>query len=277
MTSRIKEVFFDCDGTLVDSEVIAMRVAGEVLLEALQEQDPSIDFDLDQFVQKYAGWHFDNMIQVTEDEFSINVDHQTVSARKTVATLEALRSCNPIFNMDIAMIMLGQRGIDHSLVTSSELDRVGISLEAADLHGFFPEEIRYSAHDTLPTPTHKPAPDIYLHALEQRGRSADEVIAVEDSTSGVRSAVAAGIQTIGFVGATHIPDDKKEEKALSLIENGACIVLQDMDDLPYVLDHLDDPIMLQTILANKRAWISEDFLHDVQQTHGYTPPRKLQL
>lgn len=270
---RIKEVFFDCDGTLVDSEVIAMRVAGEVLLEALQEQAPSIDFDLDEFVQKYAGWHFDNMIEVTEDEYGVNVDHDTVSARKTVATLEALQSCEAIEGMDTAILMLRNHGVDYSLVTSSELDRVGISLEAADLDGHFPEGLRYSAHDTLPEPKHKPAPDIYTHALDVRQREPHEVAAVEDSTSGVKSSVANDILTIGFVGATHIPADKKDEKAKSLMEAGAYIVLEDMNDLPYVIDNIDNPQMLQRILWNKKAWFSEDFLNDAQPGQGYTPPK----
>lgn len=263
--SRFKEVFFDCDGTLVDSEVIAMRVAGEVLLEALQAKDHTISFDLDEFVQKYAGWHFDNMIIAAEKQYAVELDHDAVSATKTIETLKALEDCLAIDGMNESIIMLGHRSIAYSLVTSSELDRVGISLEAAELDVHFQHERRYSAHDSLPEPKHKPAPDVYELALEDRNRQAHEVVAIEDSGSGVKSAIAAGIETIGFVGATHIPTDKKDAKAKELMEAGASVVIGDMGDLPYVLDHYDDPQMLLTILGHKQIWFSEDYLAPLGQ------------
>jgi beta-phosphoglucomutase-like phosphatase (HAD superfamily) len=61
----------------------------------------------------------------------------------------------------------------------------------------FPPERRFSAEDSLPRPTSKPDPAIYLHAAQALGISPAEGVAVEDSIAGATSAVAAGCPTIG--------------------------------------------------------------------------------
>jgi HAD superfamily hydrolase (TIGR01509 family) len=64
----------------------------------------------------------------------------------------------------------------------------------------------------------KPDPAPYCHALERLGIPADAAIAFEDSPSGIRSAVGAGIATVG-VATTQTPD--------SLYSVGACLVIPD--------------------------------------------------
>lgn len=236
-----KYVFFDCDGTLVDSEVIAMRVAGEVLLDAIQQQNHKFEYDLNEFVQKYAGWHFDQMIKVESEIAGVELDVDAVSEIKTVETLEALKQVEIIPGMTDAIDIISGQGKETALVSSSELDRVNICREATGLDIYFPPERTYSAHDSLPTPDHKPSPAIYNFALENEGLKAHEAVTIEDSTSGVKSAVAAKIDVVGFVGATHIPDDKKAEKAQQLLDEGANIVIWDMRDLVHVLENLKTP------------------------------------
>ena len=234
-------VFFDCDGTLVDSEVIAMRVAGEVLLEAIQEQVPDFSYDLDEFVQKYAGWHFDQMIKVESEAAGVELDVDAVTAIKTDQTLTALEDVEIIPGIAEAIDTITAQGAETALVSSSELNRVNVCREATGLDVYFPPERTYSAHDSLPEPDHKPSPAIYEHALEKEGVSAANTATVEDSNSGVKSAVAANIDVVGFVGATHIPEDKKAAKAEELIKEGANLVIWDMRDLVTVLENLKTP------------------------------------
>jgi len=239
-----KEIFFDCDGTLVDSEIIAMRVAGEALANGLKAVDPSLTLDVDEVIERYAGWHFDQMIAVTEMNFNVTLDHDAIDAEKVTRTLEELRKTQPVPGMADTLDALPGLNYEYSLVTSSEFSRVNLCLEVTGLDVYFPEERKFSAHDTLPAPKHKPHPDIYLHALQARGRNADEVAAVEDSTSGVRAAVAANIFTIGYVGGSHIAASAKEEKALQLMAEGAKIVITDMRDLPLVALFVNHPDLI---------------------------------
>lgn len=246
-----KEVFFDCDGTLVDSEIIAMRVAGEVLAEGLAAQNSDYVLDVDGVVERFSGWHFDEMIRDIEQTYGLALDRDAVKAAKAVRTIEGLKNTQVIPGMHGALDALPALGLDYSLVTSSEFSRVNLCLEVTGLDVYFPEERKYSAHDTLPVPKHKPSPAIYLHALQERGRQADEVAAVEDSVSGVRAAVAANIFTIGFTGGSHIPAAGKDAKAAELIAEGAGIVISDMRDLPVVLEHINAPEQIARLIQGK--------------------------
>src|SRR3546814_9175419 len=52
----------------------------------------------------------------------------------------------------------------------------------------------------------KPHPDIYLAAAEGLGVDPAACLAIEDSPTGARAALAAGMTVIGFCGAGHIVD-----------------------------------------------------------------------
>jgi beta-phosphoglucomutase-like phosphatase (HAD superfamily) len=84
-------------------------------------------------------------------------------------------------------------------VSSSALSRLDTCFRAAGLAELIPPERRFSAEDSLPTPTSKPHPAIYLHAAERLGVPPQEALAVEDSPVGAQAAVAAGIPTVGNV------------------------------------------------------------------------------
>ncbi len=82
-------------------------------------------------------------------------------------------------------------------VSSSALGRLDACFTATGLAGLFPPERRYSAEDSLPTPTSKPDPAIYTFAGEALGVSGARGLAIEDSLPGAQSAVAAGFVTVG--------------------------------------------------------------------------------
>ncbi|CAN0188945.1 unnamed protein product, partial [Ectocarpus sp. 8 AP-2014] len=102
----------------------------------------------------------------------------------------------------------------------------------------------HSGESDFDPPRFKPNPSVYLKAAETEGKEPVNCIAVEDSGSGVGSASNAGVGlTVGYVGASHIPDYKKDTHAEMLMsggraENGkgAEIVISDMTDLPKVIE-----------------------------------------
>jgi beta-phosphoglucomutase-like phosphatase (HAD superfamily) len=90
-------------------------------------------------------------------------------------------------------------------------------------------ERRYSAEDSLPTPTSKPDPAVYRYALDQLGVRAGRTIAVEDSLPGARSAVAAGIATVGNL--TFVPAEERPERRRCLREAGVGTFVESWDEL----------------------------------------------
>jgi len=107
-------------------------------------------------------------------------------------------------------------------VSSSALARLKASFTAAGLDRLVPEAVRFSAEDSLPVPTSKPDPAVYLHAGRVLGVEGSHGLAVEDSVPGVTSAVAAGYYAVGNV--MFVPDDERKSRTRELIEAGAVAV-----------------------------------------------------
>jgi beta-phosphoglucomutase-like phosphatase (HAD superfamily) len=107
-------------------------------------------------------------------------------------------------------------------VSSSAGKRLHACFSATGLDSLIPAAVTFSAEDSLPVPTSKPDPAVYLHAGQTLGVAAHQGLAVEDSVAGVSSAVAAGFATIGnlmFV----LPDERQRRRA-ELIDAGAVAI-----------------------------------------------------
>jgi beta-phosphoglucomutase-like phosphatase (HAD superfamily) len=105
-----------------------------------------------------------------------------------------------------------------ALVSSSALARLDACLHATGLADLFPPEVRFSAEDSLPVPTSKPDPAIYTFAGERLGVAGDGGLAIEDSPSGARSAVAAGFPTLGLT--LFVPAPERGDRIAALEQAG---------------------------------------------------------
>ncbi len=107
-------------------------------------------------------------------------------------------------------------------VSSSATKRLDACFTATGLDSLIPAEVRFSAEDSLPVPTSKPNPAVYLFSGQVLGVEPAHGVAVEDSVPGVASAVAAGFVTIGnlmFVSA-----EERRIRTSQLVEAGASAV-----------------------------------------------------
>jgi beta-phosphoglucomutase-like phosphatase (HAD superfamily) len=105
-----------------------------------------------------------------------------------------------------------------AVVSSSALARLDACFEATGLAGLFPPAVRFSAEDSLPVPTSKPDPAVYVHAGERLGVGGDEALAIEDSVTGARSAIAAGFPTLGNV--LFVPEGERDARTAALRDAG---------------------------------------------------------
>jgi HAD superfamily hydrolase (TIGR01509 family) len=134
--------------------------------------------------------------------------------------------------------------LELAAVSSSALARLAGCFTATELDELIPPVRRYSAEDSLPTPTSKPHPAVYLHACADLGIEPEEGLAVEDSVPGVRSAVAAGCPTVGNL--IFVPPAEQAERAAALTDAGALTIVsswQELADLvlPPLANRDDDP------------------------------------
>lgn len=121
-----------------------------------------------------------------------------------------------------------------AVVSSSALRRVRVSMARTGQDKFFNTHEIYSAANSLPKPTSKPDPAIYLHVLQKHQAKPEECVAVEDSISGATSAIRAKIPVIGYVGAYNTAV-KRAEMSGRLTELGCKNIMYDWADFDQCL------------------------------------------
>ncbi|OBA72653.1 haloacid dehalogenase [Mycobacterium sp. 1554424.7] len=118
-------------------------------------------------------------------------------------------------------------------VSSSATKRLRACFAATGLDALLPEAVTFSAEDSLPVPTSKPDPAVYLHCGEVLGVAAEQGLAIEDSVAGVTSAVAAGYTCVGNL--MFVPPDEWDCRRAELIDAGAVAITDSWRALADVL------------------------------------------
>lgn len=120
-----------------------------------------------------------------------------------------------------------------AVVTSSALSRIDASLLSSGLADLFPVERRFSAQDSLPVPTSKPDPAVYLLAVRQLGLAPGAALGVEDAVPGAQSAVAAGIFTVGML--CFVPPAERAQRVADLRRVGVHALVDSWAELADLL------------------------------------------
>jgi HAD superfamily hydrolase (TIGR01509 family) len=186
---RPELIIFDCDGVLVDSELLSCRCLSEVLAEfdiALSQQQ-ALELFLGRST-KAIEQHYRGLGQIVPDSFLPRLKSQVLST--FAACLQPIPG--------IAGVM-SDLSVPFCVASSSDLDRVALSLDVTGLRAHFGERI-YTAQMVRHG---KPAPDLFLLAAEKMGARPARTLVIEDSVSGVAAGKAAGMTVWGFVGGSH--------------------------------------------------------------------------
>jgi HAD superfamily hydrolase (TIGR01509 family) len=174
--------------------------------------------------------------------FTLSPEEIEIYAGRELETIIAMiqASAEPCINANPVLESLQREGkYGMAVVSSSALSRVQASLLKAGQSTFFDQEKVYSAATSLPTPTSKPDPAIYLHACRELGVRPEECMAVEDSKSGATAAVRAGIPVLGYVGAYEDEEEKKEIDQLLRRDCKALDVMWDWKDFRRILEKVE--------------------------------------
>jgi len=208
-------ILSDCDGVIVDSEVIADAILVDVLQTAFGRSD------LGALTQDMFGRRLIDIIRLIEVRVG-----QALSPAERIALQQQIDA--EVAERAPAVPETGEvyrsLGLPVAVVSNSAFPRLRRSVERTGLLPLTGAHL-YSAED-VGRP--KPAPDAYLHAAHRLGLHPRHCLVIEDSLTGVRAARAAGIRVLGFLGGSHIGAGY----AARLIEAGAMDVFADMRELP---------------------------------------------
>ncbi|NMM44326.1 HAD-IA family hydrolase [Rhodospirillaceae bacterium KN72] len=204
-------IIFDCDGVLVDTETISNRVFAEMLTESGYPITPQQAHD------RFKGGRFKTIVPALSEEHGLNLADDWLDRffERQFAALE--RETQPIPDINRVLDGLEGAGIGFCVASQASVAKMRVTLGVADLWHRFDGRI-FSA-DMVPKP--KPFPDLFLHAAETMGWQPEAVIVVEDSSTGVKAARAAGMRVIGYA--------RDGEGADGLQDAGATHVVTGMD------------------------------------------------
>lgn len=242
---KITHLLFDCDNTLVLSEDLAFEACASVANEVLSSHAIPDRYTGPQLMSSFVGMNFRGMLKALSKKYahlaiSAGEEERLVKREEDQVIATLLERAQPCVGASQVLELLAEEGkYGLAVVSSSALRRVMASLKKVGQVGFFPTVHVFSAATSLPKPTSKPDPDIYLHAVEALGKTPEECVAVEDSRSGTVLAVAAGIPTIGYVGCYH-GAEKQEEMARVLLASGARNVMVDWNEFRSRLAEIED-------------------------------------
>lgn len=208
------------------SEHLAFAGCAQLLTSVLAVHGIDHAFTGPELQARFVGQNFRGMLRSLMEEYDLPLTEEEIKQLVTqeedavIAQLHPpeLQPCEGVKDA----LNKVDKGTTLAVVSSSALRRVNASLQATDLAGFFGDRV-YSAATSLPTPTSKPDPAIYLHAMKALGVQPGDCVAVEDSRSGTLSAVRAGIRTIGYIGS--YPPEEMPHMADVLKESGATVIM----------------------------------------------------
>jgi HAD superfamily hydrolase (TIGR01509 family) len=213
---------FDCDGVLVDSEVIAAEVDAKLFSEA------GYPVPVEDIIRRFAGLTFRMMMANIESETGRKLATEDLLVRQR--EMLDRRLAKEVAAVSGIEDLLGQLDGERCVCSNASSERLKITLGRSGLYDRFAPNI-YSAvevGDHQP----KPSPNVYSYAAEQFAKEPRECIVIEDSVFGVMAGRAAGMRVAGFTGGAHTWPGHAD----LLTEAGAETVVNRLEDLPAVAE-----------------------------------------
>lgn len=204
-------LIFDCDGVLVDSELIANRIEAQVKTAL------GFPISMQEHIRKFVGLGSNNLDLQRElvhlpKHYMEHIDELLMKAYRS--------ELQPVHR---ASETLARISLPKCVASSNSPSWLDFKLKHTQLDQYFQNNL-FSGHSVK---FNKPAPDIFFYVTERMGWKASDCLVIEDSVPGVIGAKAAGMKVCGFLGASHIFDGDADR----LIQAGADYLIKDFENL----------------------------------------------
>jgi HAD superfamily hydrolase (TIGR01509 family) len=221
-------IIFDCDGVLVDSEVISCRAHSQILTRHGYPITPEQVFD--RFLGRSTRQaHLEVEAELGRslpDDFHAQLQDELF--RSFEATLEAVPYIAQALDAIAQPVCVASSGSQ---------ERMRVSLGLAGLYDRFAPNI-FSAAQVA---NGKPAPDLFLFAADRMAAAPERCLVIEDSIPGIAGARAAGMTVLGFHGGSHCGPRHAETVRAA----GALLTFDDMRQLPDLIGRIGTQIPTQ--------------------------------
>ncbi len=186
MFKKYEAIIFDCDGVLVDSEVLSAKAWVELLASY------AIVIPVTQILNDFQGGNIHSSL-----EYIINligpVDKiELEKMYRTIVNLmfqDSLKAIEGIYNF------LDKSSLKRCIASNGPKEKIIENLEITKLSSFFENHFIFSGHDMN---SFKPEPDLFLHSAHQMEIDPADCVVIEDSKNGIIAAQRAGIDVIYY-------------------------------------------------------------------------------
>jgi HAD superfamily hydrolase (TIGR01509 family) len=214
VTKEISLIIFDCDGVLIDSEILVCRLTSEELTRL------GYAISVDDVIARFAGTAEESMIAKIEHDWGQPVPPEyfpRIRARISDSYANELRAISGVLGT------LRSLECDICVASSSYPEKLQLGLQSTGLLDCFDGNVVSAAR----VQSGKPAPDVFVYAAGWMRTPVANCLVVEDSVPGVRAARAAGMRVLGFVGGGHC----RQGQSARLLDAGAEAVIDEMSQL----------------------------------------------
>lgn len=218
----IELLIFDFDGVVADTEIVSNGVLADALCEV------GLPTTLDDALDKYMGKNWKDCAALIEEALGrpLPPDFPAQRLQRIFERLATeLRAVD-----GVVRFIEGFPELPRCVASSSSPEWLAFCLGRLGLAEAFGEHV-YSVTQVA---RGKPHPDIFLHAATQLGAHPDNVVVLEDSPTGVRAGIAAGMTTIGICAGSHIRDGHPSR----LTDAGAHHVVDSFDEAARIIRRL---------------------------------------
>lgn len=210
-------VILDCDGVLVDSDRISLRIQAERICAL------GLETTYEDCVRDFLGLGMPTTLQIIAERLGRPVPERWIAELDTAVREGFIRELTPMPGVSEA---LDQIEVPTCIASSGSHDKMRLTLGLTDLYNRFAGRIFSGDEVELG----KPAPDLFLHAAERMSVPPERCVVVEDSPFGVTAAKAAGMRALGFAAMT-------PSKRLAAADS----VFVEMGDLPRLVAEGSQP------------------------------------
>ena len=212
-------VIFDCDGVLVDSEPISLRLLLDTFAAA-GIHPSAVEADA-----LFLGRSLASTREIAAREYGIAVTDAALDEMRHQLYAAFRAELKPIPGIGATLDALP---CPFCVASSSLPERVQLSLEVT---GLWPRFAGRAFSSTM-VRHGKPAPDLFLHAAATLGYPPSACLVVEDSPAGITAAQAGGMRVVAFTGGSHAAGDEHRARVAALRPDA---ILSDMRELPSLL------------------------------------------
>lgn len=188
-------VIFDCDGVLVDTEMLALDVEGATLAEF------GVVTERSAYAARFMGLDDRGWLAAIMEDYPVMAEpgqiekFRALAKERYYAIVESDRLAAIADVHEAVAAFAGPKAV----ASSSSARMLDLKLQRTALWPLFDPHV----YSTELVPKAKPAPDIFLHAAQALGVDPARCLVIEDSRNGVIAGRAAGMDVWGFTGGGH--------------------------------------------------------------------------